>query len=358
MARTIEAKAASTPVVANVSLGSAQQNGVQGSSAVPRLSIVIPSIAFDTSVEHTLVSVLQHRPEYSEVIVVTSEHYDDPYELGREVRFLTDGESSTRIDLINHGCREARGDVVHLLLPGVLAVDGWTDRVLHHFADERVAAVAPVVVPSTAAARAVVLGVTYLPQGNRRVVSVGANEQRMDRRAILAPTLAAGFYRHDALAALGGFDREFGEQLADLELGLALRDMGLTTIVEPQSRVTIGQTASETPRTFEEALRAERLYRRHAVPSRAMGLGHAFLVATESLCGFPRARMITRLWGRMRARREVDPRPQYQARLERARTEIHRLRHEISTIHVDFGASSAGAEDRMARGSRGRRSAA
>jgi hypothetical protein len=285
-----------------------------------RLTILIPDTTFNTALEQTLVSVLQNRPEYSEVIVATAQPYEDPYELGREVRFLCNASCETRLDLINYGCREARGDVVHLLLPGVLATDGWTDRVLHHFADKKVAAVAPMIVPSEEAARVIAMGISYTKSGSRCLVGAGTRigDDQAVRHAVLAPTLSAGFFRRETLNALAGFDRELGESFADVELGLALRDLGLTTHVEPHSRVTTDHAIPLSPRTFQEARNAERLFQRHVDASMSR-FGHTLLVATEILTGFPHARMITRLAGRLAARREMNPRSHYESRLDRAR---------------------------------------
>jgi hypothetical protein len=332
-------------------------HGVQGRSAVPRLSIVIPNAVFDGSVEQTLVSVLQNRPEYSEVIVVSAQPYDDPYELGREVRFLTDTSSATRVDLINHGCRAARGDVLHLLLPGALAVDGWTDRVLHHFSDESVAAVAPILLPNSASTRALGIGVSYSASGQRRVVGVGRNrnEWQLDQSSIVAPTLLAGFFRRDTLGALQGFNRELGESLADIEVGLAFHDLGFKTVVEPQSCIVVHQSIPIAPRTLDEARCAEQLFRRQS--NQSSTLRHTMLVATEFLRGLPHIRMFSRLWGRMSARREADPKPSYQARLQRARAELQQRRSAISTIRGDFGDATTSSSDRTMT-TRGLRSAA
>jgi hypothetical protein len=293
---------------------------------VPRLSIVIPSLAFDSDVEDTLVSVLQHRPEFSEILVVMASDYEDPYNLGREVRFLKLADCRSRIELANEGCRASRGETVHLLLPGVLAVDGWTDHVRHHFADRQVAAVAPIVMPGVPEIRSAVAGVTYRSQGERRGVRAvpGLNSQRLDGSPVLAPTLSAGFYRREVLVALDGFDGEFGEPLADVELGLALRDLELTTVVEPRSQVLVSESIPARPRSYREAFDAERLYRRHLQPGDSRSLQHAMFLGREFLLGFPRIRMVTCLAGRLAGRRAASTRAAYDLRLERARTVLLR----------------------------------
>ena len=53
-----------------------------------RLTIILPALGSDTQLEETLVSVLQNRPDDSDVLVVHPGNYDDPYELAGEVNFL------------------------------------------------------------------------------------------------------------------------------------------------------------------------------------------------------------------------------------------------------------------------------
>jgi cellulose synthase/poly-beta-1,6-N-acetylglucosamine synthase-like glycosyltransferase len=54
----------------------------------PRLSIIIPAPGDETTLEETLVSVLENRPENSEIVVVLGFGYHDPWSVGEEVRFI------------------------------------------------------------------------------------------------------------------------------------------------------------------------------------------------------------------------------------------------------------------------------
>lgn len=302
-----------------------------------RLSIVIPNRSFDPLVEDTLVSVLQNRPEYSEVIVVTSQPYDDPYGLGREVRFLNASAAVNQVERINWGCSQARGDVIHLLLPGTLATDGWTDSIWEQFADEEIGSVAPVLFESENATSALAAGVIYRQRGDQRVVGRGMVPERVRKHpSIVAPAFAAGFYRNEVIQALEGFDPAFGELLAPVELGLALQDLGFRSVVDVHSRMVAKHKIHSAPRTFGEARQAEQLFRRHRQGVGGEAWQHAMLMATEFVTGFPRPRMLTRIAGRLAGRKDPDPRPHYEARLERARAELARPREEVATIAVDF----------------------
>ena len=67
-------------------LGSAPMPHVM--HAIPRLSIVIPMTTGAGDLEDTLVSVLENRPDESEIVVVLARPYADPWNLRDEVRFV------------------------------------------------------------------------------------------------------------------------------------------------------------------------------------------------------------------------------------------------------------------------------
>jgi hypothetical protein len=205
---------------------------------VTRLSIVIPCLGPCEQFEDTLASVLQHRPDRSEIIVSHCRPYSDPYQLRGEVSF-THVPSNSLVDLINDAVQDARGDVVHVLASGTEVQEGWTHAALRHFADPRIAAVAPLVLRHEAPGRLETMGVGYSPGGGR--ISVGHDLSIPDHHAlldeVLGPSLLAGFFSKDALLALGGFCREVGDELADIDLALSLRDLGCRSVLEPKSQV-------------------------------------------------------------------------------------------------------------------------
>lgn len=206
-----------------------------------RLSIVIPSLGPSERFEETLASVLQHRPEHSEVIVAHRRAYADPYHLRGEVSFTHIESPGGLVDLINDAVQDARGDVIHVLAAGTEVGDGWTNAALRHFADPRVAAVAPLVLRHESPGRMETMGVNYARGGRR--ISVGHDLPIPDHRAlrdeVLGPSLAAGFFSHDTLLAVGGFCREVGDEMADVDLALAFRDLGCRTVLEPKCQVSL-----------------------------------------------------------------------------------------------------------------------
>ncbi len=231
-----------------------------------RLSIVIPCLGPCEQFEDTLASVLQHRPDRSEIIVVHRRPYADPYHLRGEVTF-SHVESKSLVDLLNDGVQDARGDVIHVLASGTEVRDGWTHTALRHFADPRIAAVAPLVLRQAAPGRMETMGVSYTLGGER--ISIGHDLSIPDYHAfldeVLGPSLLAGFYSKDALLALGGFCREVGDEVADIDLALALRDLGCRSVLEPKCQVAY--LPLEDGRTVLGAVsrgwRAETLFWRH-----------------------------------------------------------------------------------------------
>ena len=102
-------------------------------SVVVQLSIVIPMSQCMEAFEATLASVLRNRPEHSEILVVSSGDYDDPYALSDEVSFLATPPGTGLLTLINTGLRYAQGEIIHLLLCGAEVEEGWTESALQHF---------------------------------------------------------------------------------------------------------------------------------------------------------------------------------------------------------------------------------
>ena len=111
---------------------------------IPRLSIIVPVGNEVSAFEETLVSVLENRPQHCEVIVPHNGQYDDPFDLGDEVRLVV-AEGGNLVDMVMAGARSARGHFVHVLADGLNATPGWTESALAHFQRNDTAAIAPVV---------------------------------------------------------------------------------------------------------------------------------------------------------------------------------------------------------------------
>jgi hypothetical protein len=228
---------------------------------VPRLSIVIPCLGGASDFDGTLVSVLSHRPADCEVLVVHCQPYDDPYRLAGEVHFIHH-DASSLVGLINAAIPESAGEVLHIVGCGLEATDGWTKHALAHFHDSEVAAVAPIILNRTH--KLVSAGVCWTLGGARREISderiLLSGSGRL-RAQVVAPTLSAGFYRRELLAALDGFEVALGDELADVACGLALEELQRLIVVEPAAQLVQHQeTARGRSSTFTNGKGREMLF--------------------------------------------------------------------------------------------------
>jgi len=226
----------------------------------PRLSIVIPAPTDPAALEDTLVSVLEKRPEDSEVIVALGCAYDDPWNIREEVTFVQAPIGSSLVACVNVGVAASTADVTHILAAGWRATDGWTDGPVARFDDQRVAAVVPLTVTADEAARAINAGIRC-GRGGRRI------EVEPGRRSVRAqgPVLEAGFWRTDFLRLSGpGFSTACGDSCADADMAVTLCRTGWSVFTDESSRVVAGPTRGRKG-AFLAGLHAERLFWRALV---------------------------------------------------------------------------------------------
>jgi len=233
---------------------------------VARLSIVIPCLGGAAEFDGTLVSVLQNRPPDCEVLVVHTEAYDDPYKLRGEVRFV-ETETDSIIELLNIAIHAAAGEVLHIVSCGLEASEGWTKTAVVHFDDPEVAAVSPLIVGPDRES-IVAAGVRWSAGGTRHIIRdrrIALPGSGRLRARVLAPTLAAAFYRRDVLAAMGGFDTTVGVELADVAAGLAIQALGRLRVCEPASQLVQAHRPPGAPDGgFVSGRGVERLFWRSA----------------------------------------------------------------------------------------------
>ena len=271
-----------------------------------RLSLVIPFVSEPEPFEDTLVSVLQNRPANCEVIVVHRGPYEDPYDLRDEVCFVEVPTTASTLQSINAGLTAARGEVVHLLKPGVLAIEGWTKPALARFDDPTLGAVAPVVLGRSNPDRIVSAGLRFTAGGARRVNGVGMRSsasKRLARRVMAGPTLTAAFYRKTALLALGGLPEVVGEQLADADLAISLRALGWGCVLEPACQLVGDAKPQAAPLSFAAGRCDERLFLRYATTYGMFPaiVFHLFAVLGRWLCGAYRWGAYSHVLGRLAA---------------------------------------------------------
>lgn len=317
---------------------------------MPRLTILVPlqnlNTGSDKAFEETLASVLQNRPTQAEVLVSHAGPYDDPYGLGEEVRFLEQHPEASLVDLLNGGLDRARGDVLHVLLPGHLVEEGWTDEAVRAFESPEVASVAPVIVHERDPERAACCGVGYSRGGSRWLAGVGLPLRTLESKSLetLGPALSAGFYRTDAVCSLEGFSREVGDALADVDLALSLHAVGYRSLTCSKSVVRTQLPPQREPASFHQGRCAELLFRRHA---RQLGLvsswlAHPLTVLLGALGEIPHPGAVTQLSGRLGAWFERDSLRRYQEQLTEARDEFDATVNETLSMTGRERESSSG----------------
>ena len=197
-------------------------------------------------IEAGLVSVLEHRPDDSEVIVVLNEEYRDPYDLKDEVRFVAASRGAGFAKSLDAGWRASHGSIIHVLGCGFEVTAGWADVAMRHFADPRVGAVAPLLVEvkessTHRAGHARASGRPRVCAGGRRELALCGQDLRtaeFDSQSLLGPMGLAAFYSRAALDALEDpFTRAVGDQLLDIDLAWQLRRSGYAAVLEPASRI-------------------------------------------------------------------------------------------------------------------------
>ncbi|MEX2173780.1 MAG: glycosyltransferase family 2 protein [Pirellulaceae bacterium] len=298
-----------------------------------RLSILIPCQGGAAEFDGTLVSVLQHRPADSEILVLHTQAYDDPYDLASEVTFVRhQAQGSSLVGLLQTGWKLASAPIVHVLACGLEVEENWAEPALEHFDDDEIAAVVPAVM-DVPRSRLVSAGLRCTAGGSRRVL----RDERMLlggsghlRAAIQGPTLAAGFYRRDVLEALEGWDPTAGDSLADVALALDLQSLQLRTVLEPASRVVLASDSrtSTSTSSLAQGRFAERLFWRNAG---RVGLlqalaAHPFAVAADLLAAAPQAGGLPGLLGRALAWAELGSQRRYERRLQAAGQRLERTR--------------------------------
>lgn len=284
-----------------------------------RLAIVIPSVGSVAALESTLLSVLENRPSRTEILVVYAHPYDDQYQLQGEVRLIQAPEKSSLVACANLGIQETSADIVHLLSTGCYVREGWTDSALKHFADPRVAVVAPLLMDAADSLRAIAAHVGYGVGGVRcEFPRATADVQTAGVAPILAASLAAVFYNRVTLSTAGYLSEEVGAELAGLDLGMLLDHAGFKTLIDPKSTVRVPRQQLEPASDFRNALCAERMFWRNAplVGWFKSLAAHPLSVAVDALRLFPRPGMFAALAGRLAGAATFPSARQHHRRLD------------------------------------------
>ena len=268
---------------------------------MPRISIIIPTVRNTEALETTLLSVLEHRPPWSEIVVVLGCVYEDPYDLKQEIRFIQASERATLAHLANCGVAAANSEIVHLLDCGATVEEGWTTSAMRHFDDPRVAAVAAMVLDAALPSRVLAAGLSWTPGGRAAAFGRGqpCDGMRGADRNWIGPHLAGAYYRRSALVECEALDAALPAELAAIDLGLRLRKAGKQCVLDCESKVVVDARILAVEDGYRQARDAERLFWRHAPNQGRSLLAHGFNIASEVLRDIPNPRLIARLTGRV-----------------------------------------------------------
>lgn len=215
---------------------------------VCRLSIIVPYSRDEAAFEASLVSVLENRPEFCEVIVSHDGQYMDPFDLGDEVRFVIAPAADT-ITLIRTAVAAAMGRVVHVMMGGVRATENWSDEPVSLFEQADLACVAPIIRDLSAGGGIIAAG--WKDAGSRLQQPIAGGQKnpgRRDAAAIQGAYLAASFWRRNTLESFLELPLEEHTKAYDYVLATTLKQAGWRCRLATSSDV-LASPQSLTPST-------------------------------------------------------------------------------------------------------------
>jgi GT2 family glycosyltransferase len=218
------------------------------------LSLIIPSHNRPDLLRPCLASVNRHAPPATEVLVVDDGSPGGAVEsTARQfagVRVIRRPERRGFCAAVNAGVEAARGAVVELLNDDAEVTAGWAAAALAHFADHRVAAVAPLVLcwpgGGPGMARVDSAGDRYYLGGvaGKRGHGELLGPRHLRPCPVFGASGSSAFCRRDLLRRVGGFPASFGAYFEDVDLAFRLHRAGFTVMFEPASRVLHHVSAS------------------------------------------------------------------------------------------------------------------
>jgi GT2 family glycosyltransferase len=163
----------------------------------------------------------------------------------------------------NMGIAAASAPIVQLLNDDAEVTAGWAQPAMACFANDRIAAVAPLVLQNDPDRRARGLppiidtaGDDYDPGGFAWKRGHGQDVSRFAPQggAVFGASGCAAFYRRSALVQVGGFPEHFRAYFEDVDLSLRLRRQGYEILHEPASVVWHRVSASYGKRPSRRVL--------------------------------------------------------------------------------------------------------
>jgi GT2 family glycosyltransferase len=293
------------------------------------LSVVIPSHKRADLLRLCLGSVARFAPPGTEVVVVDdgSRHAVVSRAAAEfpGVKVVRQAKAGGFCAAANAGIAAATAPVVELLNDDAEVTEGWADAAMRWFADERVAAVAPLVLQNDPRRRERGLPPLIDTAGDEYDMGGFARKRGHNQEARLAATRSgarpladagpvfgasgcAAFYRREALTRAGGFPEHFRAYFEDVDLSFRLRRLGFEVVYDPASvvwhRVSGSYGRRPTRRVLEQqSCNEERVFWRNVrgIDRLRWLPRHAAVLAAKALRRWQEGTLLPWLMGRVRA---------------------------------------------------------
>ena len=247
--------------------------------SIPRLSIVIPIGKDLVAFENTLISVLENRPSGCEVLVVEDGQYDDPFDLGDEVRFVV-AASNDLVDQVAAGAANSQGRFVYVMADGVRATDRWIDAAVEKFEHHDAASVAPVIRNSNTNQ---IIAAGWIDRTARLCCPACPNQDQVDLRAAyrVGAYLQASMWRREVLVSLA--EAFSGQDIvtASYAYEYLLRSAGWRCVLAPDSNLLLD--AESLPWDTSSFGRGKRLRAIRAHFNGSAGWGNSLMAAVRGV---------------------------------------------------------------------------
>jgi GT2 family glycosyltransferase len=267
-----------------------------------------------------LASVRRHAPANTEILVVDDASPDHAVSLTAatfaDVRVLRLHRRRGFCAAVNAGIHAVHHPIVELLNDDTEVSAGWAEAAVNHFADPRVAAVAPLVLcrsPDRGTPRIDSAGDRYFQGGvaGKRGHGQPLGPAYLQGGDVFGASASSAFYRRDALLDVGAFPEEFGAYFEDVDVSFRLHWAGYRVVYEPASRVWHRVSASHgwpARRLLEQQSRnEERVFWRN-LPGRDLLRAlpwHAAVLAGKAYRRWREGELTPFLLGRLRALGEM-----------------------------------------------------
>ena len=202
-----------------------------------KLTIIVPYNGVPTSLEDTLVSILENRPAESEIIVSLNAPYENHYDLQEEEVIFVQNEDASRMfeTAVETAVGRAEGSMLHIVPCGSRVKAGWADAAVRLFDDESVTCVIPLLWKMAGEDAGAVLtqGFQFSYTGDLFPVR---GEMAIKTHV---PHPFGVFFRRKSYVAAGGLDLTFGGTLSVVDLALRTKKNGGKIVATGDSALSV-----------------------------------------------------------------------------------------------------------------------